>query len=178
MFPFDHSTLRSNPSVELSSKLSRVKEKQRASHLRRRHSQSDSTLSHPSYPFIDPDQSHSPSNNTRLGLLPRAPVITRSASSPLFSTNTPGIYAHSTFSSTHSLRLDSRYNFGADDGTFIPVVKQLSPIAEQEYFSPEQQTLPLPAEDVTPSQNTTPTESQHSGIIRMYHFDSFLTPSV
>jgi hypothetical protein len=167
MFTFEHTPRTPSPSNR-----TRTKGKFRALHLRRHHSQSDTTpgFAHRSYPFTDSEQSldAGPSftgDNLRHDFVSGAHVITRSASSPLLSTDMPT--AHQAFSGTNPSRFDPRYN-EADDGSFPIVIKQLSPIAEQDYFSPEKQTLPLPAEDVTPSQTSTPTESQYSGAFRAY----------
>jgi hypothetical protein len=75
---------------------------------------------------------------------PRLPLI------PMVSTPRPKFYTHSSAKSTHSLRLDPRYYASGpvpytDDPYLHPGVKQLSPIAEQDHFSPERRSLPLPS---------------------------------
>lgn len=111
-------------------------------------------------------------NNSPPFLIPPlgAQMIGRSVSSPqpaLVSSTTSKLYTHSTLRSTHSLRLDPRYTPGPDDGHF-PIIKPLSPIEEQDYFSPETQSmsLPLVEQDITTSQASTPDGSQHSEIAR------------
>lgn len=84
--------------------------------------------------------------------------------------------------STHSLRLDSRPYTTSTDlfgyANHYPLAKQLSPIAEQDYFSPEslRKTKPLPSSsdnDASPSvsysyTNPSPGGSQSSEITRMF----------
>jgi hypothetical protein len=171
MFPFDNSAHSSNSS-ERPSKRSRMKRKIRGFHLRRHRSQDESTSrpSYHSYPYADSEEQNfdDSGEDSQNDFFHGAHVINRSASSPHLSAyNQSGIYTHSTFSSTHSLRFDPRYYPGAvDDGFSPPMIKPLSPIAEQDYFSPERQSLPLPPEDATISQISSPTGSQYSGVIR------------
>lgn len=96
--------------------------------------------------------------------------------------------------STHSLRLDSRpYSTGGTDvygyAYNYPLAKQLSPIAEQDYFSPDslRKTKPLPgcsghngstpsvAYSISATTNPSPGGSQNSEITRtsyipLFHF--------
>lgn len=83
--------------------------------------------------------------------------------------STHPLRSHSYYSrSTHSLRLDLRHNYEYDG---YPPVKQLSPIAEQDYFSPEalRRSKPLPMSSSSSSDNgndaslRTPSGSQYSG---------------
>jgi hypothetical protein len=92
--------------------------------------------------------------------LSSAPVY----SAPLAGSNRPTkSYKHYSMpiSSTQSLKLDPRIISISDDGYFVSGSKQLSPIVEQDYFSPEIRTLPLPVEDIG-QQVTTPIGSDHS----------------
>jgi hypothetical protein len=96
-----------------------------------------------------------------------AHAISRSASSPLLSTrhHADAYRQVPTYPSIHSLRLDSASSYPGDIAPYF-AVKPLSPIAEQDYFSPERQSAALPPDDVPVS---TPTGSQYSGIARMFH---------
>lgn len=80
-----------------------------------------------------------------------AHIIERSSSSPAPSlagpSRAPKAIKHSSLqpTSTHSLRLDSRVVSASDDGYFGAAgSKPLSPIVEQDYFSPERRSMPLP----------------------------------
>lgn len=73
-------------------------------------------------------------------------------------------------SHNQSVRLDPRMASGSDDGYFSSTManKQLSPIVEQDYFSPEGRPVPLPAEHPTELQICTPGGSELSETPRTY----------
>ena len=70
-------------------------------------------------------------------------------------------------SSTQSLKLDPRVCSVSDDGYFGSGSKQLSPIVEQDYFSPERRTTPLPLEHAAERHVPTQNGSEQSDTPRM-----------
>jgi hypothetical protein len=94
-----------------------------------------------------------------------AHLLARSASlpirTPVAGSSRPKALKHSSYqiSSTQSLKLDPRIVGPSDDGYFG---KQLSPISEKDYFSPERMPIPLPSEHTTEKPCTTPGGSEYS----------------
>lgn len=86
------------------------------------------------------------------------PPPSRTSPIPMVPTPRPKFYSHSLAKSAHSLRLDPTYTSSSSpfpDDYLQPGAKHLSPIAEQDYFSPERRSLPLPSErDITLSSSS------------------------
>jgi len=163
----------SNPSSDAPSTRSRVKSKLKGFHLPGRR---DSKTGLPSSPienspnWAQPNMPRASDNYPRYSLHDPQ-VATRSAAPPVMSAHMDNdFFTRPTTSTRLSLQIDPRYSTGLDD-RFLPPVKLLSPIAEQEYISPELTTSQLPGEDVISSRASTPTESQYSGILP---FSSFI----
>jgi hypothetical protein len=194
MFEF---TSRSSTPPQLPTERPRIKDKLRALHLRtggvvppnetptifdsRNRSSSDAGSEHSSR--SGPSHVAWISDNYVPNMSLEAPIIGRSASSPqsrpssAFTANRLAkLYIQPLSRSTHSLRLDSRSAWGPEDSYYFPGIKPLSPIAEQDYFSPERRSLPLPVEQA--SQASTPNGSQYSGITRMYFLLHFTVDDV
>jgi hypothetical protein len=94
-----------------------------------------------------------------------AHAISRSASSPILSTrhHADAYRQPQPYSSTHNIRSDPSFSYATEVQPYFNV-KPLSPIAEQDYFSPERQSTALPPPD--DSTLLTPTGSQYSGVTR------------
>lgn len=92
------------------------------------------------------------------------------AHSPVGPARTNKVYKHSSFQTTHtqSAKLDPRVVSGSDDGYLSAGSKPLSPIVEQDYFSPEGRSMPLPVEHTTELQICTPGGSEFSDTPRTY----------
>ena len=109
--------------------------------------------------------------NAHISLPLSAHLLVRSASFPSppptagFSRPKPPKHFSQQISSTQFLKLDPRIVSTSDDGYFGSGSKQLSPIVEQDYFSPERRALPLPIEDT--EKPVTPNGSEHSETPRM-----------
>jgi hypothetical protein len=161
------------------------------------HTESDSddeaipmTLPRPAPPAVIriPSQSHFHPIGRSVSSPPTSPSYSSTSSSSSFS-GTPSpkwnlkLNTTTAFSqSTHSLRLDSRPYTTSTDlfgyANHYPLAKQLSPIAEQEYFSPESlhRTKPLPSssdDGASPTvsysyTNPSPGGSQSSEITRTF----------
>jgi hypothetical protein len=167
MFNFENSRRKSLPSLSTG-----LKEKLRALHLRSRSlNETDVPSSSPHHSYDEfeedpfgsgPSQSFWRYASSPSTTAPGAHVIGRSFSSPLLSTQyQTDVYTHAPYPSAHSLWFDPRYAAGGQSA--FPVAKPLSPIAEQDYFSPDKQPMGLPPDDTA----STPTGSQYSGIARM-----------
>jgi hypothetical protein len=94
-----------------------------------------------------------------------AHLLARSTSlpirTPVAGPSRPKGLKHSSYqiSSTQSLKLDPRLVYAPDDGYFG---KQLSPISEKDYFSPERMPIPLPSEHTAEKPCSTPGGSEYS----------------
>jgi len=103
--------------------------------------------------------------NSPISIPLSAHLLARSASLPIHTPvagpSRPKGLKHSSYqiSSTQSLKLDPRIVCASDDGYFG---KQLSPIYEKDYFSPERIPIPLPSERTTEKPCTTPSGSEYS----------------
>lgn len=103
-----------------------------------------------------------------------AQMYNRPPSSPPHSPVGPSrankVHKQSSLQAAHNqpVKLDPRIASGSDDGYFSMGSKQLSPIVEQDYFSPEGMPMSLPVEHPTELQICTPGGSEFSDTPRTY----------
>lgn len=80
------------------------------------------------------------------------------------------IYKQSSLKSTLSLRLEPRYSSSLDETRSLHnIVAPLSPIVEQDYFSPERRSIQLPVDhsgSQSPVGTSTPIESDIADLAR------------
>lgn len=104
-----------------------------------------------------------------------AQLFTRPPSSPTHSPVGPSrankVYKHSSLQTIHNqpIKLEPHIASGSDDGYFSTAgSKQLSPIVEQDYFSPEGRPMSLPVDHPTELQICTPNGTEFSDTPRTY----------